>query len=297
MPCPGQRRRTVLPTATMTSVWRSAILAALAGMMRDHRLTQHLTQPRWPQSETKLEPDRGVYLAKRASFIEELAKLLCWAHLERSLRQSNSTPKQVAAQMREYRKRHWRDTSRELQTDVCASLSAESSHDLEHMGGGYALRFWTMNPPLNDLRWIMGLASQPGDLLPDRSLGFAAYATLAGVKELEPERPVFWPRLPLSWRTTRSTSWRSGCFGFYCPATNSLKCSSGFGDMPEPRAPLVLPPLPLARSPGPAWIDRRRLWRCWRFKTETQGVRPRDASVSFRLTRSEPACGIRPFRF
>ena len=80
----------------------------------------------------QLEPDRGVYLAKRASFIEELAKLLCWAHLERSLRQ-HSTPKQVAAQMREYRKRHWRDTSRELQTDVCASLSAASSNDLEHI--------------------------------------------------------------------------------------------------------------------------------------------------------------------
>ena len=67
----------------------------------------------------------------------DAAKLLCWAYLERSLRQ-NSTPKQVAAQMREYRKRHWRDTSRELQTDVCASLSAESSHDLD--SGGYALR-------------------------------------------------------------------------------------------------------------------------------------------------------------
>ena len=34
------------------SVWRSAILAALVGMMRDHRLIRHLTQPPWPQSET-----------------------------------------------------------------------------------------------------------------------------------------------------------------------------------------------------------------------------------------------------
>ena len=116
----------------------------------------------------QLEPDRGVYLAKRASFIEELAKLLCWAHLERSLRQ-HSTPKQVAAQMREYRKRHWRDTSGELQTDVCASLSAESSRDLEHIVA--AMRCVLDDEPrLNDIRWIMSLASQPGDLLPDRSL-------------------------------------------------------------------------------------------------------------------------------
>ena len=117
----------------------------------------------------QVEPDREAYLAKRASFIEELVKLLCWAHLERSLRQSDSTPKQVAAQMREYRKRHWRDTSRDLQTDVCASLSAESSQDLEHMVA--AMRcVLDDEPPINDLRWIMGLASQPGHLLPDRSL-------------------------------------------------------------------------------------------------------------------------------
>ena len=81
----------------------------------------------------QVEPDRDVYLAKRASFVEESAKLLCWAHLERALRRSDSTPKQVAAQMREYRKRHWRDTSRDLLTDVCASLSAEPRRDLEHM--------------------------------------------------------------------------------------------------------------------------------------------------------------------
>ena len=116
----------------------------------------------------QLEPDREVYLAKRASFIEKLAKLLCWAHLERSLRQ-HSTPKQVAAQMREYRKRHWRDTSRELQTDVCASLSAASSNDLEHIVA--AIRcVLDDEPPLNDIRWIMSLASQPVELLPDRSL-------------------------------------------------------------------------------------------------------------------------------
>ena len=117
----------------------------------------------------QVEPDRMVYLAKRASFIEELAKLLCWAHLERSLRQSDSTPKQVAAQMREYRKRHWRDTSRDLQTDVCAALSRESSQDLEHMVAAMRCTL-DSEPPINDLRWIMGLASQPGHLLPDRAL-------------------------------------------------------------------------------------------------------------------------------
>ena len=117
----------------------------------------------------QVEPDRDVYLAKRASFVEELAKLLCWAHLERSLRRSDSTPKQVAAQMREYRKRHWRDDSRDLQTDVCASLSAEPRQDLERMMAAMRCAL-DDEPPLNDLRWIMGLVSQPGHLLPDRSL-------------------------------------------------------------------------------------------------------------------------------
>ena len=85
-------------------------------------------------------------------------------------------------------------------------------------------------------------------------------STLAGVKDLERERPVFWPKLPLSWQTTRSTSWRSGCFGLCSPAPSSLTCSSGFKDMPEPRALLLLPPLPLARTPGPAWIASQRFW-------------------------------------
>ena len=117
----------------------------------------------------QVEPDRDVYLAKRASFVEESAKLLCWAHLERALRRSDSTPKQVAAQMREYRKRHWRDTSRDLQTHVCASLSAEPRRDLELMVAAMRCAL-DDEPPLNDLRWIMSLASQPGHLLPDRSL-------------------------------------------------------------------------------------------------------------------------------
>ena len=33
-----------------------------------------------------------------------------------------------------------------------------------------ALQCELPEPPLNDIRWIMSLASQPGDLLPDRSL-------------------------------------------------------------------------------------------------------------------------------
>ena len=208
-----------------------------------------------------MEPDRDVYLAKRASFVEELAKLLCWAHLERSLRRSDSTPKQVAAQMREYRKRHWKDTSRDLQTDVCAFLSADPRRDLEHMVAAMRCAL-DDEPPLNDLRWIMSLASQPGHSCRIDHLLCSVCnrpSTLAGVKDLERERPVFWPKLPLSWRTTRSTSWRSGCFGLCFPAPSSLKCSSGSKDMPEPRALLVLPPRPLARSPGPAWIASRRL--------------------------------------
>ena len=278
----------------MTPVWRLAILAALAGMMQGHRPAQHPTQQRWPRSETKW--NQIVKFTWRSGPPSSRSWPSSCAGLTWNDLCDRATPRQ----------NKWRpkcgnigkDTG-EIPPGICrpmfVRLCQRSPARIWSTWWRQCAASWTMNRPSTTSAGLWDWLHSPDTSCRiDRLLCSACSrpSTLAGAKELEQERPVFWPRLPLSWRTTRSTSWRSGYFGLCCPATNSLRCSSGFNDMPEPRAPLALPPLPLARSPGPAWIDRRRLWRRWRFKTGTarrlttrrKRLRsPRSAAPSWRL--------------
>ena len=100
---------------------------------------------------------------KKQSFTVELLRGLCWKQLERELKEK-FTARQAAAQYREYRKGHGRDSPRTLLYNVSEFLSQERKNDLEHMSA--ALRCMLEDDmPNNDLHWLEHLPEGP---MPER---------------------------------------------------------------------------------------------------------------------------------
>ena len=100
---------------------------------------------------------------KKQSFTEELLKGLCWRQLERELK-DKFPARQAAAQYREYRKGHARDSPRTLLYNVSEFLSQERRNDLEHMSA--ALRCMLEDDMQdNDLHWLEHLPEGP---MPER---------------------------------------------------------------------------------------------------------------------------------
>ncbi|CAE7273420.1 Pol, partial [Symbiodinium sp. KB8] len=115
-----------------------------------------------PAMATTVDKDYHFRL-KKQSFTDELLKGLCWRQLERELKEKFPA-RQAAAQYREYRKGHARDSPRTLLYNVSEFLSQERRNDLEHMSA--ALRCMLEDDMQdNDLYWLEHLPEGP---MPDR---------------------------------------------------------------------------------------------------------------------------------
>ena len=270
--CPGQKQRTALvQAARMTPVWRLVTLAALLGMTHSSRPVQHPKQQPRPQS--------GIMWSR-----------VVWYTWQSGPPSLKSWPSSCAGHTwndpcdrATPRQSKWRpkcgnignDTG-ETPPETCRPMFVQrcqpSPARIWNTWWRRCAAPWTTSRPSTTSAglwaWPLSLdTSCRTDRLPYSECNRPSIP--AGEKRSERARPVFWPRPPLNWRTMRSTSWRSGCSGLYCPATSILRCSSGFNDMPVTRALLVLPPPPQVHDPRLAWIDKQRLWRRWRFRTGT----------------------------
>ena len=117
-----------------------------------------------PPPATAASVDKDYHFRlKKQSFTDELLKGLCWRQLERELKEKFPA-RQAAAQYREYRKGHARDSPRTLLYNVSEFLSQERRNDLEHMSA--ALRCMLEEDMQdNDLYWLEHLPEGP---MPDR---------------------------------------------------------------------------------------------------------------------------------
>ena len=272
--CPGQKRRIALAQAAiMTQVWRLVTLAALLGTQLSPQPTQ---QPkRQPQSLNGIKWSRIEWYTWQSgppslkSWPSSCAGHIWNDPCDRVTprpskwrprcgnigNDTGGTPLGTCRPM--FVQRYQESPARTWSTwwQRCAAPWTASRRSMTCAG----LWAWRLS---------LGTSCQTARLLCSEC---NRPSTPAGGKRSEQARPVSWPRLLQNWRTMHSTSWRSGCSGPCCPATSISRCSSGFTDMPAIRGLLVQPPPPRAHDPRLAWIriDRRRLWRCWRFKTGT----------------------------
>ena len=109
--------------------------------------------------------DDPLFEDKRASFTEELVKLLCLRHLQHQLQQDFPT-RQAAAQLREFKRRHETASARSMQYNVSQYLEPKRSQDMEHMVGAIRIML-EADTPENDLSWMQTLVTGP---LPSQSL-------------------------------------------------------------------------------------------------------------------------------
>ena len=101
-------------------------------------------------------PHELQFAETQRSFEEELCKSLCWQHLQQQLREEYQ-PRQAAAQLREYRRRHEQAASRDLQFTVVGLSSPRRAETLEYMLA--AIRCLLQDGvPENDKLWLAGLA-------------------------------------------------------------------------------------------------------------------------------------------